>query len=1394
LAIDTQTFYYEFKTEKMKKNILKTVFIVILAMMISNITKSQTYGSWVLPFDHNSNYEADRLQFGQNIQTTYLQDISSNQDYRFSAGAYDDNGSLLFYAMDYDVYDASSNYVGNFSIAGSSVTRPEIQIIRKPECDTVFYIVYSYHDNTSGGVEAFRYTEVTVGSNTGQVSLTYFGELSYYYNQAQGGAFAVSRIVDEERKLYRCTRNGITETLINSSGFSSNVTQLLSPYNSTIGEVRNFNAYNFEMKINDDCETTFAWFTRNIYTSDYDKVFIYNMDNDDVLKIDVDESSNGKICGIEFSSREIEGIPYDILYVSYKSDIPSHSGIIMIDYSNPNNIIRENITSQDNGFSHTFLQHAPDGDIYGVSDDGAYLGKIDEQTGQFTPDYFTYGEVISFMDVYDYDIYILPENENILTEGINLDFTVVTGGLACECPTNNPAGWAQVQNIDGCQNEPPYYFTWYDGNGIVLQEGTGLDYIDNLEVGTYSVCVEDAGQPTAKTCKSFNIILDPDLYNHDGMVPIDPTTSDWDNITDYTFREGIYVHANSNFTISNSYLQFGPNAKIIVEPTAKLTIDNTTLTYVQQCPCMWQGIEVWGNPNMDQFEHDGVIAQGQLTIENSTIENAEIAVRLAKAGTWNAYTGGIVYATNTGFSNNGRALLALPYTNHHPVFDWVEVDNVGHFNNCTFDITSSYIPDVEFFKHIDMNTVDGFKFRGCDFSLQAGVAGVSQWNQGIAAYSAGFDVKAICTSNIQPCNQWDKCTFDGFRKAINVQNSNSVYTFWVNRAVFNNNEIGVYASNVQNLSVLFSDFNIAKNTSDAGVCDGKGAKSSGYGIDLLGCTGFAIEENHFAPGSTGGLFTGIRCKDSQTQYDIIYKNTFDGLSYGNFAEGKNRDDVQWDNHGLEYRCNTNTDNSVDFEVTTNDPLVSPAMINGYQGYSNISAGNTFSQQSGVEWHFRNEGTQQIDYWWYTGNQIEEPVYYCDPPPEPCFFIPNPIPIENTCPSHYGGGGGGIGGKSVSLTPEQFQETELTYLDALYDYNNIKSLYDNLEDGGNTQVLKSEIETAFPSDMWQLRSDLLGVSPHVSKEVLKTAAEKTDIFPESVLFEILSANPDELKNGDMISFLENKENPLPEYMIDMLKQIAGGVTYKTILKRQMADFHARKSQAALDIVRSILADSILDMGLYRSWLDNLGNIGADKQIVASYVQDGDFTSAQTLLDLIPDIYGLTGDELAQYNDYKLLTEFQISLEQQNRNIFELDTIEIDYLVNIAEISTGTARTVARGILNFGYGYNYCDCLPADSSTMKSSVIGFNKPETDNGLYISAKPNPADTWVAFDFKLPSYIERAVLTITDIEGRVITSFPIDAQDGQKIWDARKIESGAYFYALEAGSIRKSGKLIIK
>jgi len=92
---------------------------------------------------------------------------------------------------------------------------------------------------------------------------------------------------------------------------------------------------------------------------------------------------------------------------------------------------------------------------------------------------------------------------------------------------------------------------------------------------------------------------------------------------------------------------------------------------------------------------------------------------------------------------------------------------------------------------------------------------------------------------------------------------------------------------------------------------------------------------------------------------------------------------------------------------------------------------------------------------------------------------------------------------------------------------------------------------------------------------------------------------------------------------------------------------------------------------------------------------------------------------------------------------------------------------------------------------TTVLHESLPGSGN---LEVYPNPADDWVAFNYKIPSYIDEAVLRITDIEGREIVKFRFDTERGQQLWDVRKVKSGIYLYTLEAGNNIKSGKLIVK
>jgi hypothetical protein len=847
--------------------------------------------------------------------------------------------------------------------------------------------------------------------------------------------------------------------------------------------------------------------------------------------------------------------------------------------------------------------------------------------------------------------------------------------------------------------------------------------------------------------------------------------------TDRNIYYNITIEQNGVLEINNCEVSFAPDVKIIVQQGGRLIVNNSVLTGL--CDATWQGIEVWGNSSANQWpDENGKYSQGYVVLDSATIQNAVNALNLWKPGD-HTQTGGIVHATGTTFNDNVKSVHALLYRNSHPINER-EMDYNSSFSDCNFEITADYNGTHTFYKHVDLNQVNGIKFKGCDFSLSSAAINIAKFNQAIAAYSSGFKVEAICINpGIGTCD-YDRSTFSGFYSAIYSGNgSNLSYTFSVNRADFTNNSIGIEVNSVKNHSILFCNFKLGPNTGDAGTCSTSGAPS--FGIDMVESNSYIIEENNFIKneGAPQGLYVGIRCKDSKTLLDVIYRNSFSGLSYGNYAEGLNRSDPDVDDNGLQFMCNTNQNNAIDFIVAKKNVDDRP-MIHSFQGSRNLEAKNTFSANPLQYGHFRNDGRQIINYFYNTS----PPQYYT-----PVYVVPVYVTAVNQCPSNFGG----INPKSIVLDESQKLQRELDYATNIADYNNVKFLLDNLKDGGDTEGLKLEVSSSWPQDMWELRAKLLGDSPHLSEEVLKLAADKTDVLPESVLFEILSANPDELRKETLIEYLENKEQPLPEYMISILKQLAGGITYKTVLKQDMAKYEAEKVKAANDLIRSCLNDSYMDYNYLRSWYDNLNNLNADYEIVASYLTEKNYSAVSAMLDVIPAVRNLTGNELDEFNEYKGFILWQIQMIQQGENIFSIDDSSFEMLLETAENGASRASMMGRALLEYGHGYHFEKCLPgAEGASLKTSYV--DNAINENGISIKANPNPASSWVAFEYELPFNVSKGEILVTDMHGRTIVSFKVTGNVGQQVWDTRQVEKGIYIYTLKAGTLNKQGKLVVQ
>ena len=845
----------------------------------------------------------------------------------------------------------------------------------------------------------------------------------------------------------------------------------------------------------------------------------------------------------------------------------------------------------------------------------------------------------------------------------------------------------------------------------------------------------------------------------------------------------VIVNDGAKLIINSDEILFTADTKIIIKPGGCLILDGCTLTSFCSTE-LWQGIEVWGNKNTHQYAVNGSYGQGYVELKNgATIENAVCALALWRPDYWST-TGGIVHAEDAVFRNNQRSVHALHYKNTSPV-NGKQTDYNSWFKRCQFIVNENYLGDEDhvFHKHVDLDHVRGIKFFACDFSVSAPSSNISYWTSGIAGYEAGFSVSGMCSNNsIYPCPSYNNSTFSGFLSAISAVNdgTRTPPTITVTRSSFNNNDFGIYISNLSNTSVRFCDFNVKRQ--DNWLC--------GAGIFLENVLNYSVEENALAKTNTfNGEGYGIVIKNCAVQ-SKVYRNQFEDLYCGNLAWGRNILMKSSNNYiGLEYGCNTNTGNTFDFYVLDDEGVFSG--LQSTQGSSLAAARNTFSDNG---YHIYNGGDHRITYYYYNvaGFENEKPLIYNE----------DKVQIDSTnltdnCPSNFGNG---VDPVSLVLTPAEKYQREQDYYEAYTAYNGLKAVYDSRIDGGNTNNMLYDIASATPSDMWALRTQLLGASPYLSREVLTDASDRDDVFTESVLFEILLSNPDELKKDSLMYHLSHKTNPLPQYMMNILDQVANGTTARTVMQNRMAAYRGKYTRAAGDIIRSLVNDTVLDISELRGWLANMKDIYADRDIIATYVDEGDFTNALTLANMLPSLYGLTGNDLDEHNDYVELLELYRDLYNDDRNIMQLDSTERAQVERIALQGSGYSQAMAQAVL-YGTDWESYSENPFDCPTLTLPQGGqrggyaFTPEDLGKalGLSISVKPNPATTWAAVDYTLPAKLSKATITVSNALGVTVMSTELNGNQGQKVLDLRGLADGVYLYTIKCGEYVQTGKLVI-
>lgn len=851
----------------------------------------------------------------------------------------------------------------------------------------------------------------------------------------------------------------------------------------------------------------------------------------------------------------------------------------------------------------------------------------------------------------------------------------------------------------------------------------------------------------------------------------------------YVLNE-LRVKQNSNLTINGMMFKFSPNAKVIIEPGSTLTLDGgavLTSDYLED-PCLipytWQGVEVWGNQN-NQSQNIVPSVVGKLIVNNATIEYAVCGARAQRNyGSYvNLHRGGIIIATaGAKFKNCLMDVEFLPYQN---IYNGIEYSNKSYFAGATFENNIKYVfQATPIHAHID--GCFGIRFVNCDFINFNSQAIFDMLSMGIKSLNANYTVS-------------DGCTFLNLFHAIDAKRTAGNNSITVLGSTFTNNQTGIYVYNINNLKLQSNYFYIGNNF--------KTGANVQLGISTIFCSGFTIEENHFFrsnPNIATVFKYGISTNSCGQSANQIYKNYFTDMSIGNYSTGINRNPIDTRLTGLQYLCNENTSNdNFDFFISGKGSPFSGIRL--LQGTSKISAGNIFSYTglTGTFTDINNVTAVALSYYF---DQSKAPQYYNSQ------VAPILAAFSNTCPSHICQNCNDLltNGEIQQMT-DSYDSSETAFLNLLYSYN-------QLLDGGNTNILLNQIQQSWSSNAVDLRDHLMGISPYVSADALREAAGQ-DIMPPAMLLMVCLANPDATRDEALLEFMQYSiVNSLSQYMVDLIRASWDDGTPRTAIENMLADYNSQMAVISDRLLSDLYAKMTLDMDsiiigdttdysrqiIY--WLTRAQTLTAKYDLIENYLAANELTSAELVLSSIPVDFTLSDDQQNAYNDYCYFYSFRNQLQQDSSDLSMLDSTQINQLMSFVQGELSFAKGMAQNALCFYYGM----CREDDYSTEEASnriryhgntPKSINTNTTAMNVRIEVVPNPASQTTTFNYFIPTIKEQIVLSVFDMSGKELKQFTVSDKQGTIKWDLGNVGSGLYYYTVKDGETKiAKGKITVK
>jgi len=281
------------------------------------------------------------------------------------------------------------------------------------------------------------------------------------------------------------------------------------------------------------------------------------------------------------------------------------------------------------------------------------------------------------------------------------------------------------------------------------------------------------------------------------------------------------------------------------------------------------------------------------------------------------------------------------------------------------------------------------------------------------------------------------------------------------------------------------------------------------------------------------------------------------------------------------------------------------------------------------------------------------------------------------------------------------------------------------------------------------------SPYLSDTVISTAIEKENVLPGAMIRDIMVANPKAAKSEILMSKLDERWTPLPEYMKGQILAGRSVVSIREETESRLTAFKLEKAKYFNSLVRYYLNDTVnpqASLDTLEILLQNENSLNAKYQLTMLSLERGALSEGLAVLNDIPTQFELTASEAEAHSQITEYYTFLSDMAQQGKNVFEADSAQIATLIDLEVNQSGMANVYARNILLALNRMEYEEPIILPDLLKSSAAMDEYKEllskVADAPGFIKVKPNPAKDYIIIEYELEREAD-ASIEINDITG---------------------------------------------